>query len=193
MAPSRKRHAVEAPHERWQLLGELAQARRQEMGYRHRPGFARDRLPLTEDGNPNVRLAADFEMAYRDTFPPGTLRDLARAYDVAWESVLAVLRGDADALAPARGPSLPPAPMADPAREAATRPYADPIWERLLSLAAAGVTDPPGARLFPRSPADANAWDGTAGRMGTADRVWLVAELQRRGAPPDPQGRAQAG
>lgn len=190
MAPKRKRHAA-AGDGRWGLLGELLQARRQELGYKFRPAFAGARLPRTDDGNVNVRLVADIENNYRaGSYPPGTLRLLAQAYEVTYESVQAFLSGGADALAPAVPvvPAEPPGwtpPVDDRAACAADRPYADRIWERLRILAIQGVADPSGAQLFPAG-RDAQAWDGTGdGRLDLADRVWLVAGMQRRGAARD--------
>lgn len=185
--PNRKRHAIEAAPHRWGLLGELLQARRLELGYKHRPAFARERLPLTGDGNPNVRLVADIENNYRDSYPAGTLRQLARAYEIAYSSLAAVLRGETDALAPSGAPApavTPDAgqmpPMSEPARIASARPYADRIHARLRHLAAQGITDPDGTQVFPRSPADAKTWDGTAGRWDLDDQVWMIADMQRR-------------
>lgn len=181
MEPNRKRHAIEAARERWLLLGELLQGRRQELGYRFRPGFARDRLPPTDAGNPNVRLVADGEMAYRDTFPPGTLRELARAYDVSYESVLAVLRGGADALEPApRAGQVAELPPVTGARHASDRPWFDAINEQRVALALRGITSPSGAQMFPGSPDDAKLWDGIGARMDIGDRVWFIADLRRR-------------
>jgi hypothetical protein len=195
VAPNRKRHAIDAARERWLLLGELLQGRRQELGYRHRPEFARGRLPPTEQGNPNTRLVADVEMGYRDTFPPGTLRELARAYGVNYESAIAVLRGEADGLIPAK-PALPPAPTtpgsdgrkASPANgednAAASWPYAEAIWELLYDLAVDGNSDPTGADLFGHGTDDARTWDDPRLRrlLPLRERVWNIADLCRREA-----------
>lgn len=179
--PNRKRHAIKAPRERWLLLGELLEARRQELGYKYRPGFARDRLPPTDKGNPNARLVGDAERAYRPTFPPGTLREIARAYEVTYASLTAVLAGTAGELAPA-APAAPVAqlpPMTDAARVASARRWFDEINERRVALAARGITSPSGTQMFPDAPEDAGAWDGIGARMGIKDRVWLIAELRR--------------
>jgi hypothetical protein len=190
-APNHKRHAVTAAQDRWRLLGELLQGRRQELGYKHRPAFARERLPLTDDGNPNVRLVADIENAYDsriNTFPPGTLRLLAGAYEATYDSVLAVLSGAADRLVPAP-PVIPAAPPDDlppmPAAQAASdRPWFDEINERRVWLASPprGITDPSGAQMFPDHPDDAKTWDGVGARLPVRDRVWLIADLRRRAA-----------
>lgn len=188
MASNRKRHAMAADDSRWVLLGELLQARRQELGFRFRPAFARDRLPLTPDGNLNVRLAADIENNYRGgSYPPGTLRLLAQAYEVTYESVQAVLSGAAGSVAPApaAAPAEPPGwtpPVDDATRIASDRPYADRIWERLRQLAARGITAPSGSQVFPPGSADARDWDGAGSRLDLADRVWFIAGLQRRDA-----------
>jgi hypothetical protein len=183
------------------LLGQ----RRTELGYTHLPAFARARLPLTPSGNPNTRLLADIEKAYRDNFPEVRLRQLAHAYLVAYESLVAVahLRSRALVPVPPAGPAAPvvPAeppgwmpPMTDPARTASARPYADRIWDRLRLLAIRGITDPDGTQVFLRAaadprdydgigtPADAKAWDGTGERLDLPGRVWLIADMQRRDA-----------
>ncbi len=182
MTVNRKRHATVAAGGRWELLGELLQARRQQLGYRFRPAFARDRLPATPDGNRNVRLPADIENHYRDTYPPGTLRLIAHAYEVTYESLTAVLAGNADRLAAV--PAVPPgwAPPMDPVRAASDRPWFDPVNERRVALAARGITDPAGAQMFPDSPDDAKAWDGIGARLPVGDRVWFIADLRRRAA-----------
>jgi hypothetical protein len=76
--------------------------------------------------------------------------------------------------------SLPSAPMNNAARENADRAYATPIWERLLRFAAQGVTDPTGAQIFGEGTDDAKAWDGIGRRLPVGDRVWFIADLQRR-------------
>ena len=194
--PSDPRPIEHAPIEGRRLLGELLQQRRAELGYTHRPRFTTDRLPPTPSGNPNTRLVADIEEAYRDNFPPGRLRQIAHAYLVTYESLVAVAHMKARALEPEPGPEaavdgLPPAPIDDSARESAVRPYADRIWRRLLDIRGGDHTA--GAQLFPRSPADAKAWDGTYGRMDLGDRVWLVADLQHRDGNRNRNGTAEAG
>lgn len=176
---SDRRPVVRAPDAAWQRLGELLQLRRAELGYRRRPAFTRDR-------DINIRLVTDIENAYRpNTFLNPTLREIAEAYLVTYESVTGVLSGAAGSLVPA-SPAVPLAvgpgdpPMTDPARAAADAPYADRIWQQLLRLAAAGVPDPSGAQLFPDAPDDAQAWDGIGARMDLARRVWLIADLRRR-------------
>ena len=69
--------------------------------------------------------------------------------------------------------------MTDPARIASARPYADRIHARLRQLAAQGITDPGGDRVFGPGP-DAKTWDGTAGRWDLDERVWMIADMQRR-------------
>jgi hypothetical protein len=176
-----------APYEGRHLLGVLLAQRRAELGYTHVPAFVRARLPLTEKGNPNTRLAADIEKAYRDNFPEPRLRQLARAYLVDFGSLVAVAHGRARTLVP-EPPAAPPAPasdtgwlppISDPARIAAARPYADRIHARLRHLAAQGITDPDGRQVFGPGP-DASTWDGTAGRWDLDERVWMIADMQRR-------------
>jgi len=187
-APNRKRHAA-AGDGRWGLLGELLQARRQELGFKFRPAFARERLPLTDDGNPNVRLVTDIENNYRPgTYSVGTLRLLAQAYAVTYESVQALLAGGADRLVPAPPAPSPAAdlgwtpPTDEAGRDAANRPWFDEINERRVALAARGVTDPSGPQMFPDAPDDAKAWDGIGPQMEIRDRVWIIADLRRRAA-----------
>ena len=178
---SDRRPVVRAPEAAWQRLGALLQLRRAELGYRRRPAFTRDR-------GINIRLVTDIENAYRpNTFLTPTLRDIAQAYRVTYDSLTAVLAGTADDLAPA-APAAPPAadpgagwlpPMTDPARIAATHPYTARIYRRLLNLAAQGITDPDGEKVFGPGP-DAKTWDGTAGRWDLDERVWMIADMQRR-------------
>src|SRR6185437_12961122 len=115
-----------------ELLGALLAQRRKELGYTHWPAFARDRLPLTPQGNPNTRLLADIEKAYRSRFPEPTLRQLAQAYRVDYQSVIDVAHLRARALTPLRPaaaagevPLRPAAPGEtspfDPARTAQDR------------------------------------------------------------------------
>jgi len=186
MASNRKRIGVRAPDDRWKLLGELLEARRRvALGYQYRPAFARARLPRTPDGHENVRLVQDIENNLRHSYPAGTLRQIAAYYAVTYDSLTAVLAGTADALVPA-APSAPAAsvtqlpPMTDAARIASARPYADAIQRRLRELAGQGDTDPAGNRVFPAAPDDAKAWDGIGARMDIDDRVWFIADLQRR-------------
>lgn len=177
-----------APLEGRRLLGALLGQRRAELGYTHWPAFARDRLPLTPSGNPNTRLLADIEKAYRDNFPEPRLRQLARAYGVTYESLTAVAHLRARALSPASPAAVPePAgsPPLPPARAASDRPWFDEINERRVALAARGVTDPSGAQMFPGAPDDAKAWDGIGARLDIGDRVWFIADLRRRAAGRD--------
>lgn len=181
---SDRRPVVRAPETAWQRLGELLQLRRAELGYKRRPGFTRDR-------DINIRLVTDIENAYRpNTFLTPTLREIAQAYAVTYDSVTAVLAGTAEKLEPAAPAAtvtqLPP--MTDAARIASARPYADAINRRLRELAAGGFTDPGGAQVFPASPADARTWDGIGARLDIDDRVWFIADLQRRADGRDGSG-----
>ncbi len=172
----------EAPIEGRRLLGVLLAQRRTELGYTHWPAFARDHLPLTPSGNPNTRLLADIEKAYRDTFPEPRLRQLARAYQVTYKSMIDVAHLRHNTLVPAL-PADPPgwtAPTDEAARDTANRPWFDEINERRVALALRGVTVPSGAQMFPDAPDDAKAWDGIGPRMEIRDRVWIIADLRRR-------------
>lgn len=187
MPANRRRSAITAPYDRWVLLGSRLERRRRTLGHTWRTTFERD-------SGVNKRLQADIEKAAKErvnTFMPGTLELVASGYRVTHASVLALLRDETDDLDPL--PDIPAVPAVlvappgwspptdDRAREGAVRPYVVPIWERLLRLAARGVTDPSGAQLG-LSPEDAKVWDGTAGRgMEQSDRAWVVADLQRRG------------
>jgi hypothetical protein len=173
-----RRPVVRAPDTRWRRLGELLQLRRGDLGYRRRPAFTRDH-------GINIRLVTDIENAYRpNTFLNPTLADIARAYQVTYDSVLAVLAGKADELVPA-GPALAPAgpsgwkPPAGRDREDAVRPWFDQINERRIELAAQGITSPDGAQMFGKGTADADAWDGFGAGLEIRDRVWFIAELRR--------------
>jgi hypothetical protein len=171
---SDRRPAVRAPEEGWQRLGELLQLRRAELGYRRRPAFVREH-------GINIRLVTDIENAYRpNTFLTPTLREIAQAYQVTYESLTAVLAGNAAALEPAAPEAVRLPPITSPARLAADNSHFIAIERRLRELAAQGVTDPGGAQVFPDSPADAQAWDGIGARMDLDDRAWLIADLQRR-------------
>jgi hypothetical protein len=183
MPSNRKRIAIDAPDDRWKLLGQLLAAqRRVGLGYRSKVQFAAEKVPWTPAGRPNVRMVAGIENNYRPgTYPAETLRELAAAYGVSYESVLAVLRGDADALGPP-----PTAPMSGRDRQAADREYALAIFERLAGLG----PDPSGEQVFPDSPGDAKIWDGIGARLEIRDRVWLIADLQRRAAGRNSRPRA---
>jgi hypothetical protein len=166
--PNRKRIGIRAPADAWKHLGELLEAhRRVELGYRSRGKFAAGRLPPTPSGNANVRLVSDIENSYRpDTYPAGTLRQIAGYYGVAYESMLAVLHGEADKLIPAEPvppsmPSAPAAPGSDSRRTSqaigednapASWPYAEDIWERLYDLAVDGNSTPRALTCSARAP-----------------------------------------
>jgi hypothetical protein len=167
-----------AKPDRARLLGELLRLRRAAIGYRHVPAFVRDR-------DINTRMVGDIEHGRRDTYTLPTLKDdIAPAYEVTYESMMAVVWSDAGELAPAA--AVPPpdedTPPMTPERAAATRPWFDEINERRVALAARGVTNPSGAQMFPDAPADAKAWDGIGDRWSVGDRVWFIAEVRRQSA-----------
>jgi hypothetical protein len=177
---SDRRPVIRGPEDAWRRLGELLQLRRGELGYRRRPAFTREH-------GINIRLVTDIENAYRpNTFLTPTLREIAQAYQVTYESLIAVLGKSAGELTPvtpdrlADGPDGWRPPIADTARRDADAPYAMEIMERLLALADSGVIDPSGAQVFPGDPGDAKAWDGIGGRLDVRDRVWFIADLRRR-------------
>jgi hypothetical protein len=193
VAPNRKRLGISAPEHRWKVLGELLEEwRRVEHGHRSRRAFAEARLPRTAEGNPNVRLVTDIENNLRPNhWPAGTLRELARAYQVTYNSIGAVLRGEADRLSPAEA-ALPPAtavpgtdsrrtpPVTGEDNSAATWPHAETIWQRLHELA--DSPDPTGAELFGEGTDDARTWDDPRLRqlLSIRERIWNIADLRRR-------------
>jgi hypothetical protein len=199
----KRRVEVKAPPAAWQRLGRLLELRRRTIGYTWRTDFERERRV-------NRRMAADIEKAAPDridTFTNGSLGLVAQGYAVDYESVLAVLRGEADELVPVLvapvNPDLvplPPAvpaagdpPFADPARGSSDQPYFDEINERRVALAARGIIDPTGAQMFPDCPDDARAWDGIGARLPVADRVWFIADLRRRAVSRVPNSGTAAG
>ena len=188
-----RRPVVRAPEAAWKRLGELLQLRRAELGYKRRPAFTREH-------GINIRLVTDIENAYRpNTFLTPTLREIAQAYQVTYDSVIAVLNGKADGLTAAAPAALPvpgepPGWMAsDEARTAANRPYADRIRGRLDVLRLQGVTAPAGAQLFGEGTADARDWDKYAGDWEPRDVVWFIADIQRRNDGRDAGGNSGTG
>jgi hypothetical protein len=172
-----RRPVVRAPEDAWQRLGELLQLRRAELGYKRRPAFTREH-------GINIRLVTDIENAYRpNTFLTPTLREIAQAYEVTYDSLIAVLGGKAAALVPAA--VIPPpdehTPPMTPERAAATRPWFDEINERRVALAAEGVTNPSGEQMFGEGTADAKAWDDH-GYWSVGDRVWFIAAVRQLSA-----------
>jgi hypothetical protein len=179
-----RRPVVRAPDDAWRRLGELLQLRRAELGYKRRPAFTREH-------GINIRLVTDIENAYRpNTFLTPTLREIAQAYQVTYDSVIAVLGKKADELTPAAPapvaqliPDEPPGWLADDAeRSAADRPYRDEIMGRLKLLRGQGVPNPSGDQIFPDSATDARIWDKYASDWKERDVAWFVADIQRREA-----------
>ncbi len=164
-----------------ELAAELLGRRRSDLGYggRRRKAFARDQ----QQGR-NYLISS--------------VQDIARVYEVTYESLVAVLSGKADELAPAAPPRpappsgagwLPPLPGA---AIAAARPYADLISDRLLELALDGVAAPSGAQVFGPGSRDAGTWDAISERWPLRACVWLMADLQAResGAAREAEGNA---
>ncbi len=190
-----RRPAVRAGDDKWSLLGELLQLRREALGYRYRPGFTADR-------GINIRMVTDIENAHRpNTFSLPALQQIARAYAVTYESVTAVLKGGADELAPEEPAAPRPAPPPDAgwlpplpdAAIAAARPYADLISDRLLELALDGVADPSGEQVFGKGSRDARTWDAISERWPLRACVWMMAYLQSGEAAPGRQQEGNAG
>ena len=164
-------------------LGVLLRDRRVDLGYRHVPAFVRAR-------GINTRMVGDIEHGRRDTYTFPTLADVAAAYEVTYESMMAVVWSDAGELvpeeeAPPRLPDPDDTPPMTPERAASDRPWYDPINERRFALAARGILDPSGEQMFPDAPDDAKAWDGIGARLDIGDRVWFIADLRRRAASRD--------
>ncbi len=177
-----RRPVVRAPEAAWRRLGELLQLRRAELGYKRRPAFTREH-------GINTRLVTDIENAYRpNTFLTPTLREIAQAYQVSYDSLIAVLLGHDDELIPVApdrltdGPDGWRPPIADRARRDADTPYAMEIMKRLVELAGGGFAEPSGKQMFGEGTDDAMAWDGIGRRMDVWDRVWFIADLRRRAA-----------
>jgi hypothetical protein len=184
---SDRRPVIKGPDEAWKRLGELLQLRRAELGYKRRPAFTKDR-------GINIRLVTDIENAYRpNTFLTPTLREIAQAYAVTYDSVVAVVFGHDDELIP-EDPAAPPSELPEgvEARSPAAQDYADQIWGRLLDLADRGITRPSGRQLFPDSPADARTWDDPRLQRNwtVRARVRMIADLQYLDARP---GRTEQG
>jgi hypothetical protein len=172
-----------------ELAGELLQRRRAVLGYggRRLRAFARDR-------GVSDRLLRDVENPQPGrNYLKATVDDIARAYRVDFHSLVAVLRGEADALVPEEAAvppgEEPPPPMTEPGRIAAARPYADEINERRVEL---GAADPPGDSLFPPGSRWSRLWDDLAD-MDVRDRVWFIADLQRRQDHRRGGGQSRAG
>jgi hypothetical protein len=204
VADSRKRRPLDAgTKQTWRRLAQLLTVRRGQLGYVHRPQFIAARARGLDL---QVRTITDLENSYRptegpdgrlaDLYLPATLGKVAYAYGVTYDSMLAVIRGEADELVPA-APAAPPAagtaglppPLADAARVAAARPWSDRIQERLRDLAARGVTSPSGADVFPGRPDDARAWDELSGHWPLNDVIWMTADLLARDARPPGERR----
>ena len=187
--PTARRHVtVTAPPHRWKLLGELLTDRRTDLGYTYR-------VPFDKASGVNQRMQADIEKAAKDRidhFTDGSLRKIARGYQVTLASMLAVLRGDADQLEPAAPAAVRSLPVPDvmsgdppgwaPGRIADDRPWFNEINERRVELAARGIAYPSGADMFGEGTEDAQVWDGPGARLPVGDRVWLIADMRRRAA-----------
>jgi hypothetical protein len=179
-----------ASPERRRLLGRRLRERREdELGYPTRKGGRR----AFEDATGwDQRNSFDIEKAKRSNFKEETLREAARVYQVARESMIAFLCGEADELVPAApaparpGPPaarLGPSPITDAAVAAAAQPIADAIWERLVALVYEmhiPARDIPGASLFGAGTDDARDWDDERRKrlLTVSERVYLIANLR---------------
>jgi hypothetical protein len=176
-----RRPVIMGPDDAWKRLGELLQLRRAELGYKRRPAFTRER-------GINIRLVTDIENAYRpNTFLTPTLREIAQAYQVTYDSIVAIVLGHDDELIPA-APTALPVPGGPPGwlaseegRVEADRPYVDRIRGRLDVLRLQGVTAPTGAQLFGEGTPDAADWNRYAADGWTIqDLAWFIGDMQRR-------------
>ena len=127
-------------------------------------------------------MVGDLEHGRRDTFTYPSLTDAARAYEVTYDSMMAVVWSGAGELIPAR--AAPPdedTPPLTPRQAAAAQSWFDTINERriFLALPPRGIANPTGAQMFPDAPDDAKAWD-EHGHWSVGDRVWFIAEVRRR-------------
>ena len=166
------------------LLGALLRLRRAALGYRHVPAFAGAR-------GINTRMVGDIEHGRRDTYTLPTLQDVAAAYEVTYDSMMAVVWSGAGELVPAaaepsprpRRRAAPPARRADRRRRTAsppTGPTSTAINERRLRASPPRHHRPDRrADVRRRAPDDAKAWDGTA-RPHARRRPGVV----HRGPPP---------
>ena len=186
MPPARRKVTVTAPPAAWKQLGELLEDRRKDLGHTYR-------VPFDKVSGVNQRMQAEIEKAGKDRinhFTDGSLRKIARGYQVTCASMLAVLRGEADQLTPAApaavrslpAPAVTPGdpPGWPPGRTAANRPYHDRLTERRVELATRGITYPSGAQMFGADTEASRAWDEDFAHLPVGDRVWAAADVQRR-------------
>jgi hypothetical protein len=103
-----------------------------------------------------------------------------------WEpgSVAAILDGGSAVPRDDRVPAEPPEGWLTASEVSSARRFADPIFQRLIDLIAAGVKSPSGAEMFSRDPrgVDAQAWDLYAESLSELERVWLIADAKARQA-----------
>jgi hypothetical protein len=194
-----------SPEQRRLFGRRLRERREDELGYPARKGGRRAFEDVT---GWDQRNAFDIENAVRSNFKEETLRQAARVYGVARESMLAFLRGEADELVPAAAaPAAPPVAsehgipdglrLMDRDREAAVRPLFDAILDRLLDVAdrtGVPVKDVGGARLFGAGTPDAKDWDDERTRrlFSVRERVWMIAEMRVREGSPDRRAAGSA-
>ena len=143
-------------------------------------------------------MAADIEKAAKtriNHFTDGTLRKVARGYQVTYASMLAVLRGDADQLEPAAPAAVLPLPAPDadppgwaPGRIADDRPWFDEINKRRVELASRGIAYPAGAEMFGEGTEDAEAWDGDLGARCPSTTGCGSSRTCAAAPPPAPPG-----
>jgi hypothetical protein len=181
--PPRKNQPLKGlPLAQRQQLGYLLAIRRGELGYGDRERFRRER---TVDGKPGWRTFTDLEMAYRDTQTASTIAMAARAYEVTYESVVAVARGEADALTPLGSRPAPPPPADSFSALEEIHPDSRPaVRERLPEVQAmirtARLYHPEGplrgAWVFGDGTPEQRFWDAMAAQgAGEAELAVLVA------------------
>ena len=170
MPPARRKVTVTAPPAAWKQLGELLEDRRKDLGHTYR-------VPFDKVSGVNQRMQAEIEKAGKDRinhFTDGSLRKIARGYQVTPAAPAAVRPLPAPAVTPGDPPGWPPG------RTAANRPYHDRLTERRVELATRGITYPSGAQMFGADTEVSRAWDEDFAHLPVGDRVWAAADVQRR-------------
>jgi hypothetical protein len=189
-----RRHGVRqgvgiGDREDWIRLGQLMRRRRGQLGYQYRNRFAADRARLLGQPALSVKNMIEIEEPPPARRPGSwmqeTLERIALFYDTTFDSMMAVVRGEASHLdAPEAGPG--PGPMTDHARRQAAWPNAMRIWQDMSDYQQAHPRtereDIPGAALFGKGSWYASTWDDPLLRESFTfeERIWLIADAQAR-------------
>jgi hypothetical protein len=188
MPPSKMRPIKGIPRTARLRGGMLLAARREVyFGMKHRTEFAEARKAELSSRS-GWRLVSDLENAWRDNFAADTLANIARAYAVTFESMVAVLRGEADALVPLDGRpahAVPPPPADSFAALEEIHPADRPaVRQRLAEVQAmirtARVHVPEGqlagAQIFGAGTPEQRFWDAMAAQgADEAELAMMVA------------------